>query len=60
MPIADVQGVSDLSVLRKLYFLFDIFIIHYFKEDSQNLEEEIRRIQSLNNNCKIIKVEHDE
>lgn len=33
MPVADVQGILSIETIRKLYNLFDILIIHYYKEE---------------------------
>lgn len=33
VPVADAHGYLDLVILRKVYCLFDIFIIHIVKRE---------------------------
>lgn len=61
MPVADVQGILSIETIRKLYNLFDILIIHYYKEEKSNLMYELKMIKnSYKNISLIILLEHNE
>eukprot|EP00347_Sterkiella_histriomuscorum_P019938 403339726 len=55
--VADAHGILDLKNLNSIKKMFDIFIVHVSKSESQNLNQYLNLIQGQQ--CKIILIIHD-
>jgi hypothetical protein len=61
VPVADAHGLVDEDILRLVYPLFDIYIIHSFTGDENKiaLKREVDEIKKIQNNPLIIIIYHD-
>jgi hypothetical protein len=52
IPIADAHGLVDKEILRLVYSLFNIFVIHSFSgdKDREVLKNEVEEIQKIIDN----------
>eukprot|EP00347_Sterkiella_histriomuscorum_P023277 403335263 len=55
--VADAHGILDLTNLKNIQKMFDIFIIHVSKQDSHNLYQYQNLIQGKQ--CKVIQITHN-